>query len=141
MNPNMKWLLNGRVLYWKLSGNVSIEQFRSGLTEINRILQETNQKIHVVVNASQAQCLNGNTGQIHQISRTVANHGSMGCFFVIAHNFLFRCQLNRFTVDFGTHLRYSSSFGNAWRSLQTIDSSLPYSTPEKPSFMTARKFA
>lgn len=141
MNPDMKWLLNGRVLYWKLSGNVSIEQFSDGLTEINSILQGANQKIHVVVNASGAQCLNGNTRQLHQLSRTVANHSSMGCFFVIAHNFLFKCQLNRFTVDFGTHLRYSNSFRNAWHSLQNIDSSLPYVAPEKPSFMKTGTYA
>ena len=59
MNPTMKWLLDGRVLYWKLSGNVTQEQFKSGLNSINAILHEANQKIHVIVDANRANCLDG----------------------------------------------------------------------------------
>lgn len=141
MNPTMKWLLDGRVLYWKLYGNVTQEQFKSGLNSINAILHEANQKIHVIVDANRANCLDGHTGQSRQLARTIANHGSMGCFLVITHNFLFKCQLNRVTVAFGTHLRYSDSFRNCWHSLQNIDGSLPYVAPKKPVLEHTLKYA
>lgn len=141
MNPTMKWLHNGRVLYWKLSGNVTQEQFISGLKSINKILHETNQKIHVIVDANRANSLEGHTGQLRQLARVIANHSSMGCLFVITHNFLFKCQLNRVTAAFGTHLRYSDSFRNSWHSLQNIDGSLPYVAPDKPIVERALKYA
>lgn len=141
MNASMQWLVPDKVLYWKMSGTVHVDNFRAGLLELDTILEEANHKIHVIVNARNARSIEGNAGYIKQLTRRVARHVRMGCFFVISYDLAFKYRLNRVTVDFGTHLRYSNNFRNTWYSLHNIDSSLPYIAPELPKIPPARKSA
>ena len=142
MNKDMQWLVPDRVIYWKLSGNITMDDFREGLVDISQILQSASAKIHVVFNARDARSLQGESKTVRNIARFVARDTQMGCFFVITNSFVLKHHLNRVTVDFGTQLRYSDNFRNAWNSLHNIDSSLPYAVPEKPEFAKSiRKFA
>jgi|GEM_PF-4229984 len=141
MNTSMQWLVPDKVLYWKMSGTVHIDDFRTGLLELDAILEEANYKVHVIVNARNARSLEGEATYIRQITRRVARHIRMGCFFVMSYDLAFKYRLNRVTVDFGTHLRYSNNFRNTWYSLHNIDNSLPYVAPELPQVTKTRKFA
>lgn len=138
----MQWLIKNRVLYWKLSGNVTMAEFRKGLVEINTFLQTNNGKLHVILNARTAHSLQGNEKVVRQIVNYTARNSHMGCMFVITSNFVMKHHLNRVTADFGTQLRYSDSFRNAWNSLHHIDRALPYVAPKKPEFAKAgRRYA
>lgn len=142
MNKNMQWLVPDRVIYWKLSGNVTMEDFREGLVDISQILQGANTKIHVMMHAREARSLEGDSRAVRNITRFIARDTQMGCFFVITSSFVVKHHMNRVTVDFGTQLRYSDTFRNAWNSLHNIDRNLPYAVPEKPEFAkSVRKFA
>jgi len=127
------WLLPNRVLYWKLTGDVSINNFRDILLEINGILQNSGEKIHVILDACTAHSLSGDDKDMQKIVRRVANHARMGILMVATHSFTLKQHFNRVTVAFGTHLRYTTNYKNAWQSLRNIDNSLPYGAPEKPT--------
>ncbi|MEO1287929.1 MAG: hypothetical protein AAFV93_09175 [Chloroflexota bacterium] len=134
----LNWLIPNRVLYWKLPNGSTTNDFHAGLMELQVILEQTEQQIHMVVDARMAQSLVGNTTLASRLGVKVAKNPQMGCCFVISHNFMFKHQLNRVTTAFGTHLRYSDSFRNAWQSLHNVDGSLPYVAPNIPVFNQRR---
>lgn len=142
MKSNMQWLVKNRVLYWKLSGKVTMDEFRKGLVEINTFLQLNNERLHVIVNARTARSLEGDNTVVRQIVSYTARNPQMGCMFVITSSFVMKHHLNRVTADFGTQLRYTDTFRHAWSSLHNIDRALPYVAPQKPDFAKAtRRYA
>lgn len=132
METQTAWLVPNRVLYWKLSGDVTMQTFYDMMQALNSHLHDSGEKIHAIINARSANSLKGEHSNIRSLVRQVANHGSMGVLMVITHDFALQHQFNRVTVDFGTHLRYSNTFKSAWTSLRNIDTTLPYVAPDKP---------
>lgn len=142
MNNNMQWLVQDKVLYWNLSSQTTMNDFREGLVNINQTLQGANNKVHLVINARSVRNLQGDNKAVRNIVRYMARNAQLGCLFVVTSSFVFKHHLNRVTTDFGTQLRYSDTFRNAWSTLRRTDSSLPYVAPENPEFATtARKYA
>lgn len=128
----LTWLVPDRVLYWKFTNGSTTTEFQSGLEEVITILEKAEKQVHIIIDARMAQSLVGSTLMASLTARKVARHPQMGCCLVISHNFMFKHQLNRVTVAFGTHLRYSDSFRYAWQSLHHMDRSLPYVAPNLP---------
>ncbi|MGB7340006.1 MAG: hypothetical protein WBC91_14015 [Phototrophicaceae bacterium] len=138
MLKNLSWLVPDRVLYWQLASSCTVAEFQVGLEEVQDVLKAVSSKVHLIIDARSAQSLDGNTTSARKIAQSLARNTQMGCCMVISHNFFFKHQLNRVTIDFGTDLRYSDSYRHAWKSLHNLDTGLPYVAPTLPTSKPSR---
>jgi hypothetical protein len=134
MTSQIFWLIPHRVVYWKLSGEVSgIEIYDSSDLIAQHVDKLAKQKLHIVIDAVSIRKLEHKSAEARIGFETLARNQGIGQVVTLIHNYQIQINLNVLSRAFGLNWHNVSSIDDAIRILKTSDSSLQSvpKTPEK----------
>jgi hypothetical protein len=131
MESGLYWLLSNRIIYWKLSGIVSMSELNTHLEQLIDTLEILSTGvIHIILDARGVKKFKPDRTDVRPTMRRLARHRALGKFQCVASNITIRQQVNRLTVDFGTGMLNSTTIQEAIQSLKYADATLPVILPE-----------
>jgi hypothetical protein len=135
MASQIFWLIPHRVVYWKLSGEVSGSEIYDSSELIAQLVDKlAKQKMHIVIDAINIRKLeHNNSPEARMAFEALARSQGIGQVVTVIHNYQIQINLNVLSRAFGLKWHNVSSIDDAIRILKTSDSSLQSvpKTPEK----------
>lgn len=131
MESGLYWLLENRIVYWKLGGIVSMSGLNADLENLIEALEGTSSSmVHIILDARAISKFKPDGTDVRPNLKRLAKHRTLGKFQTVANNLGIQQKINRLTIDFGTRMLNSRSIYEAMQALKQADSALPVMLPE-----------
>lgn len=127
MGLTINWIIEKRIINFRVDGTISAEELRSGSQQMGEMLSESGEKlVHVLFDLSTAQAAPMPMGIINTSVRPFMAHPQLG--WMVAYgtqNSIVRMMASVVSQVFRARFRSSVDFNEAVRTLQSLDASLP----------------
>jgi hypothetical protein len=130
MEADLYWLLTGRIIYWKLSGFVSMSALKRDLEQLIDSFDTTGGIIHILLDAREITKFKPDGTDVRPSLKQLAKHRTFGKLQTVTTNVKIQQKINRLTIDFGTRMLNSTSIDQAMQALKQADATLPVTLPE-----------